>query len=34
MELKRLREWFYLVLLVRSGRVFTLKREELRWFHH
>jgi hypothetical protein len=34
MELKRLREWLYLVLLVRSGRVFTLTHVELRRFQH
>jgi len=26
MELKRLREWFFLIMLVRSGRYFTLTR--------
>lgn len=29
MELKRIRHWFFLILLVRSGRYFIRTREEL-----
>jgi hypothetical protein len=34
MELKRLRERLYLLFLVRSGRLFTLTREELHRMQH
>jgi hypothetical protein len=29
MELKRMRDWFHFVMLVRSGRCCTLTREQL-----
>jgi len=33
MELKRIRDWLYLILLVRSGRCSTLTHEQLRAKH-